>query len=113
MAAIAQEDRIEDLCEQCQGEASVYCQACGNNYCTTCNLVRHRVGKRRDHTFIVRQLLAMLSTPNPNSWMKTSANITTKVIAVIKCVWLPLKGALRRVTEVNREICILRNARCL
>ena len=52
MEAIAQEDGIEDLCEQCQGEASVHCQACSNSYCTTCNLVRHRVGKRRDHIFI-------------------------------------------------------------
>ena len=30
----------------------MFCEACGNRYCTTCNLVRHRVGKRKDHTFI-------------------------------------------------------------
>jgi len=51
MAAIS-EDGIEDICEQCQGEATVYCQSCRNSYCTSCNLIRHRVGKRKDHSFL-------------------------------------------------------------
>ena len=52
MAAISEEDGIEDICEQCQGEATVYCQSCRNSYCTSCNLIRHRVGKRKDHSFL-------------------------------------------------------------
>lgn len=66
MAAIDEGGGIEDLCEQCQGEASVYCQACGNSYCTTCNLVRHRFGKRRDHTFIRISSTGNVITTQPN-----------------------------------------------
>ena len=52
MAAISEEEGIEDICEQCQGEATVYCQSYRNSYCTSCNLIRHRVGKRKDHSFL-------------------------------------------------------------
>lgn len=45
-------DPIEDLCEQCQGEANVYCDDCNNSYCTTCSHLRHRAGKRREHNLI-------------------------------------------------------------
>ena len=41
---------VEDICDQCQAEASVFCTQCNNSYCTACNLQRHRIGKRKDHT---------------------------------------------------------------
>ena len=40
---------IEDICDQCQGEASVFCEDCQNSYCTDCSRVRHKVGKRKEH----------------------------------------------------------------
>ena len=41
---------MEDICDQCQAEANVFCAQCSNSYCTACNLQRHRIGKRKDHT---------------------------------------------------------------
>ena len=40
---------MEDTCEQCLGEATVFCEECQNSYCTACSRVRHRVAKRSDH----------------------------------------------------------------
>ena len=44
---------VEDMCDQCQGEANVFCKECNNSYCTTCSIQRHRAGKRKEH-FIAR-----------------------------------------------------------
>ncbi len=41
---------VEDICDQCQGEAKVFCQQCKNSYCSNCSRVRHRAGKRKTHT---------------------------------------------------------------
>lgn len=40
---------VEDVCDQCQGEAVLECQ---NSYCASCSLVRHRVGKRQSHSTV-------------------------------------------------------------
>lgn len=40
---------VEDICDQCQGEAVLFCEECRNSYCASCSLVRHRVGKRKSH----------------------------------------------------------------
>ena len=44
-----EESPIEDICDQCQGEASVFCEDCQNSYCTNCSRVRHKMGKRKEH----------------------------------------------------------------
>ena len=40
---------VEDVCDQCWGEATVFCQECKNSYCSNCYRVRHRIGKRKTH----------------------------------------------------------------
>ena len=42
-----EESPIEDICDQCQGEASVFCEDSQNSYCTNCSRVRHK--KRKEH----------------------------------------------------------------
>ena len=44
---------VEDICDQCQGEAHVFCKQCNNSYCTTCSIQRYRIGKRKEH-FVAR-----------------------------------------------------------
>ena len=44
-----EESLIEDICDQCQGEASVFCEDCQNTYCTDCSRVRHKVGEKKEH----------------------------------------------------------------
>ena len=29
---------VEDICDQCQSEAHVFCKQCNNSYCTTCSI---------------------------------------------------------------------------
>ena len=41
-----EESPIEDICDQCQGEASVFCEDCQN---TNCSRVIHKVEKRKEH----------------------------------------------------------------
>jgi len=43
---------VEDICDQCQGEAVLFCEECQNSYCASCSLVRHRVGKRQSHSTV-------------------------------------------------------------
>jgi len=43
---------VEDVCDQCQGEAVLLCEECQNSYCASCSLVRHRVGKRQSHSTV-------------------------------------------------------------
>ena len=43
---------MEDICDQCQGEAVLFCEECQNSYCASCSLVRHRVGKRQSHSTV-------------------------------------------------------------
>ena len=40
---------VEDICDQCQSEAHVFCKQCNNSYCTTCSIQRHRIGNRKEH----------------------------------------------------------------
>ena len=49
----SQFSEIEDICDQCQSEAHVFCKHCSNSYCTACSIQRHRIGKRREY-FITR-----------------------------------------------------------
>ena len=42
-------EEVEDICDQCLGEANVFCKECNNSYCTSCSLQRHRIGKRKEH----------------------------------------------------------------
>jgi len=79
MAAISEEDGIEDICEQCQGEATVYCQSCRNSYCTSCNLIRHRVGKRKDHSFL-RLSTADSVITRPDQLEEDLTNVIRKVM---------------------------------
>jgi len=71
MAAISEEDGIEDICEQCQGEATVYCQSC--------NLIRHRVGKRKDHSFL-RLSTADSVITRPDQLEEDLTNLIRKVM---------------------------------
>ena len=43
---------MEDICDQCQGEAVLFHEECQNSYCASCSLVRHKVGKRQSHTTV-------------------------------------------------------------
>ena len=52
MACQISEMYVEDMCKQCEGETSVFCKSCKNNYCTTCSILRHQIGKRREHELI-------------------------------------------------------------
>ncbi len=45
-------EAVEDLCDQCQGEATLYCRNCSNSYCSTCSSVRHRSESRREHDIV-------------------------------------------------------------
>ena len=43
---------VEDICDQCQGEAVLFCEECQNSYCASCSLVRQRVGKSTSHSTV-------------------------------------------------------------
>ena len=40
---------VGDVCDQCQGVATIFCKECMNSYCSNCSRVRHRAGKRKEH----------------------------------------------------------------
>ena len=43
---------IEDSCDHCQAEASLFCEQCKCSYCSTCCTVWHKVAKRKDHQIV-------------------------------------------------------------
>ncbi len=55
-------------CENCMGPAEVFCEECGDFYCSTCSHRRHL--KRLNHTFTdVSSTPSMpLDTENGESW---------------------------------------------
>ena len=52
-------EEVEDICDQCLGEANVFCKECNNSYCTSCSLQRHRIGKRKEH--LIERLSKMIT----------------------------------------------------
>ena len=46
-------ESVDDTCDHCQGEATLFCNQCKSSYCSTCSSVRHRAEKRKEH-FVVR-----------------------------------------------------------
>ena len=43
-------EEVVDVCEQCQGEAMFFCLECRHSYCSSCSQVRHKVGRRKEHS---------------------------------------------------------------
>ena len=56
---------VEDLCDHCQCEATLFCEDCRNSYCSTCSSVRHRTGRRRDHILLKVPNVTHLVPDNP------------------------------------------------
>ena len=45
-------DIVEDACDHCQAQATLFCSQCKCSYCSTCSSVGHRVDKRKDHILL-------------------------------------------------------------
>ena len=79
-------ETVDDTCDHCQGEATIFCNQCKSSYCSTCSSVRHRAEKRKEH-FVVRisQLYTDTHVLSVDPPKKTIPNEGKLLIQALRC----------------------------
>ena len=79
---------MEDICDQCQSEAVLFCEECRNSYCAKCSLVRHRVGKKQTHSTVRISKVANITHIYLEEDALSQPQQEGRVIIVIYSAWL-------------------------
>ena len=79
---------VEDLCDQCQCEATLFCEECRNSYCSTCSSVRHRAGKRKNHVLLRVSKLPNVTHSVPDDPLVQKGNNKLHItVSILVCLY--------------------------
>ena len=79
---------VEDLCDQCQCEATLFCEECRNSYCSTCSSVRHRAGKRKNHVLLRVSKLTNVTHSVPDDPLVQKGNHKLHItVSILVCLY--------------------------